>query len=110
MEVRHYFTRSGKDPVAHWLKALEDRKGHAAILRRIDRLSNGIQGDSKPCGHGVWELRIDYGPGYRLYYTQQNTEVVLLLCAGTKRSQRRDIELAVARWYEFKERRAKELQ
>lgn len=110
MEVRRYFTSAGIDPVGRWLRALEDRKGHAAILRRIDRLSLGHYGDRKSCGEGIWELRIDFGPGYRLYYVLQSTEIILLLCAGTKKSQDRDIALAIARWYDFKERRSKELQ
>jgi putative addiction module killer protein len=110
MEVRRYLTASGDDPVSRWLKRLEDSKGHAGILRRIDRLSRGNFGDCKPCDAGVWELRIDFGPGYRLYYAKQQESIVLLLCAGTKSTQARDIELAVARWREFKVRRASELQ
>jgi putative addiction module killer protein len=78
-----------------WLTALESR-GRARIQRRLDRLALGNPGDVKPVGKGVSEMRIDYGPGYRVYYFRRDREIIFLLAGGDKRSQRRDIELAVA--------------
>ncbi|HEY0281560.1 MAG TPA: type II toxin-antitoxin system RelE/ParE family toxin [Rhizomicrobium sp.] len=78
-----------------WLTALESR-GRARIQRRLDRLALGNPGDVKPVGKGVSEMRIDYGPGYRVYYFRRGREIIFLLAGGDKRSQRRDIELAIA--------------
>lgn len=79
---------------AKWLHALRDIKGRAVVARRIQRLELGTFGDSKSVGEGVNELRIDFGPGYRVYYTQRGKEIVILLCGGDKSSQRRDIRTA----------------
>lgn len=70
--------------------------------RRVARLRPGNLGDCKPVGQGVAELRVDYGPGYRVYFGQHGRTVVLLLCGGDKRSQERDIRLAKQYWHEFK--------
>ena len=79
-----------------WLGGLRDRQARVRVLARIDRLAGGNPGDVKPVGSGVSELRIDYGPGYRVYFTQRGWVVILLLCAGDKRTQSGDIERAVA--------------
>ena len=68
MDVRHYLTPAGRDPVQAWLDGLKDLQARVAILRRIDRLVPGNLGDHKFIGSGVWELRLHVGPGYRLYY------------------------------------------
>ena len=81
---------------AGWFAALRDRNARARIDARIRRLSLGNFGDAKPLGGGIAELRIDYGPGYRLYFTQLAPAFVLLLCAGAKSSQRADIAKARA--------------
>jgi putative addiction module killer protein len=81
---------------SRWLDGLKDRKARARILVRIDRLSLGNPGDVKPVGEGVSELRITYGPGYRVYFTQRSNRLVLLLCGGNKSSQKRDIATALA--------------
>jgi putative addiction module killer protein len=78
-----------------WIEELRDRRARARIQVRIDRLKGGNLGDVKPVGEGVSELRIDYGPGYRLYFTQRGKTVVLLLCGGDKRTQASDIALAI---------------
>ncbi|ASK87981.1 type II toxin-antitoxin system RelE/ParE family toxin [Sphingorhabdus sp. SMR4y] len=76
----------------HWLKRLKDRRAIAKIVQRIDRLSLGNFGDVKSVGGGVSELRVDHGPGYRLYFARrQNGEIVILLCGGTKKRQNADI-------------------
>ncbi len=69
MEIRHYLTVSGRDPYQQWLDQLKDLKGRVAIQRRIDRLTEENFGDHKFCQDGVWELRVDIVPGYRVYYT-----------------------------------------
>jgi putative addiction module killer protein len=78
-----------------WFAGLRDQQARARIRVRIDRLSLGNPGDVKPVGSGVSEMRINYGPGYRLYYVSRGTTVVILLCGGDKRSQDRDIAQAV---------------
>ena len=88
MEVRQTRHFSG------WFKGLRDTRAKARIAVRIDRLTLGNPGDVKPVGSGVSELRIPYGPGYRLYYVQKGDTLVILLCGGHKGSQRRDIIIA----------------
>ncbi len=78
-----------------WLRELRDRQARARIQTRIDRLQLGLAGDVKPVGEGVSELRIDYGPGYRVYFTQRGREMVILLAGGDKRTQDRDIKTAL---------------
>ena len=80
---------------ARWLDGLRDLHARARIQARIERLAMGNPGDVKPVGEGVSELRIDYGPGYRVYYTKRGREVVILLAGGDKRTQNRDIETAL---------------
>jgi putative addiction module killer protein len=77
-----------------WLQQLRDRVGKAKILVRIDRLRIGLVGDTKSIGNGVMELRIDFGPGYRIYYTKRNKELIILLAGGDKGSKNRDIHKA----------------
>lgn len=77
-----------------WFKKLRDRQARARILARVRRLSLGNPGDVSPVGEGVSELRIDHGPGYRVYFKQQGDVWIVLLAGGDKRTQRRDIEQA----------------
>ena len=78
-----------------WLSALKDLRARARIAARLDRLALGNSGDSKSIGSGVSELRIDYGPGYRVYFTQRGS-LIVLLCGGDKRTQVADIRRAIA--------------
>jgi putative addiction module killer protein len=78
-----------------WFKRLRDRQARARINTRIRRLSLGNPGDMKPVGEGVSELRIDYGPGYRVYFVQRGERLVILLAGGDKRTQNRDIKTAL---------------
>lgn len=78
-----------------WLRELRDRQVRARIQTRIDRLQLGLAGDVKPVGEGVSELRIDYGPGYRIYFSQRGRELVILLAGGDKRTQDSDIKTAL---------------
>lgn len=102
--VEHYITAEGKDPTQYWLDGLRDMRGRIAVLRRIDRITLGNFGDHKPVGGGVWELRVDVGPGYRLYYAQAGNTLVLLLCGGDKSNQQADIERALAHWTDWQRR------
>lgn len=77
-----------------WLDDLADKRAAERIAQRIVRLQSGLIGDAKPLGGGVAELRIDYGPGYRVYFVQRGTVLIILLCGGDKRSQSRDIVTA----------------
>jgi putative addiction module killer protein len=80
---------------ARWIDGLRDIHARARILARIERLATGNPGDVRPVGEGVSELRIDYGPGYRVYYTQRGREIIILLAGGDKSTQARDIETAL---------------
>ena len=84
------------DGFVKWLSELSDGKARTRILARIDRLALGNPGDVKPVGAGVSEMRIDYGPGYRVYYFRRDRVVIVLLAGGDKRTQRRDIAKAIA--------------
>lgn len=77
-----------------WMKDLRDQRAKARITLRIDRMTIGNLGDVKPIGEGVSEMRIDYGPGYRIYFCRRGKEIVMLLCGGDKGSQDRDIRAA----------------
>jgi len=77
-----------------WFERLRDRRAAARIQARIDRAESGNLGDCKPVGEGVSEMRIDYGPGYRLYFVQRGGEAIILLVGGGKSTQARDIEMA----------------
>jgi len=79
---------------AAWFSALRDARAKARILARIRRLSLGNRGDAKPLGHGISELRIDYGPGYRVYFVHQGATLVILLAGGDKGTQLQDIAQA----------------
>ena len=80
---------------AKWINGLRDLQGRARILMRVERLADGHAGDVKPLGGGVWELRIHFGPGYRVYFTHQGQDIVILLAGGDKSSQSKDIQTAL---------------
>ncbi|WP_189472754.1 type II toxin-antitoxin system RelE/ParE family toxin [Litchfieldella qijiaojingensis] len=96
IELTHYLTADGYDPFQAWLDSIKHRDRQAAmrVLTRLNRLAAGNAGDSKAVGDGVLELRIDYGPGYRLYYAQVGKRLVMLLIGGTKKRQQSDIAQA----------------
>jgi putative addiction module killer protein len=86
-----------------WLQGLKDLNARSRVIARLDRLAAGNSGDVKPVGSSVSELRIDYGPGYRVYFTQRGPVIVLLLCGGDKRTQATDIKRAIAIAKEWKD-------
>ncbi len=100
-KVLHY-AAGGKDLYGEWLGNLPDISGRAAIRFRVDRLAVGNLGDHRSIGHGVWELRIHCGPGYRVYYGEDGPVIVLLICGGDKRSQRKDIGKARRLWAAYR--------
>jgi putative addiction module killer protein len=104
IEIRHYVNRAGKDVFDDWLTQLADARAQAKIATRINRLAAGNFGDCKPLRQGLSELRIDWGPGYRVYYAMIGRERVLLLCGGDKRKQSADIERALEYLKDYKER------
>jgi putative addiction module killer protein len=91
-QVREVFKSATFDG---WFSGLKDRQAKARIAARLDRLALGNAGDVKPVGAGVSEMRIDYGPGYRVYFVQRGSLVVVLLCGGDKRTQTADIKRAI---------------
>jgi putative addiction module killer protein len=106
IEIRRYVTRAGKDLIGDWLAGL-DARVRARIAARIDRLALGNFGDCKSLREGVSELRIDWGPGYRMYYAMLGRTCVLLLCGGDKRKQASDINRAIECLHDYKERTRK---
>jgi putative addiction module killer protein len=105
MQVLHYLDHRGHDVYQDWLDRLRDMTGRVAIQRRTDRIADtGNLGIHDFCREGVWELKIDVGPGYRVYYVEIKKTIVLLLCGGTKRTQDRDITQAVTYWKDYQKR------
>lgn len=105
-EVRRYQTADGKMPLTDWLDGLRDGQTRARILARLDRLQTGLLGDWDSVGEGVYELRIDFGPGYRVYFGQEGQSLILLLCGGDKSTQTKDIKRAHAYWKDYQARSA----
>jgi len=103
-QVIEYLNSEGKDPYREWLAGLADRQARARILTRINRLEAGSFGDCKPLAAGVWELRIDWGPGYRVYYARAGRRLILLLAGGDKRKQQADINAAISYWKDWQDR------
>jgi putative addiction module killer protein len=104
IELRHYVSRGGKDIFDDWLTQLADARAQAKIATRLNRIAAGNFGDCKPLRQGLSELRIDWGPGYRVYYAMIGRQRVLLLCGGDKRKQSSDIERASGYLKDYQER------
>ena len=102
--VEVYATDDGKVPFSEWLNALKDLQGAARILLRLDRIGRGNLGDYKFIADGVLELRIDVGPGYRVYFAQPSKQAIVILCAGSKHSQADDIKKAQRYWIDYRSR------
>lgn len=101
-EIRLYEGEHGRTPFSEWLGELKDRKGRAIIKTRLDRVSVGNFGNCRAVGHGVFELIVDFGPGYRIYFGLESPEKVVLLCGGDKGTQRKDIALAKKYWLDWR--------
>ena len=100
-EISLYLLPDGSCPFVHWLEGLKDRQAKAKVKQRLDRLELGNMGDFKAVGKGVLELRVNYGPGYRIYFAQTGQHIILLLCGGDKKTQNRDILRAQQYWMAF---------
>jgi putative addiction module killer protein len=107
VEILRYVTPAGKEVFTDWFHDLKDARTKAKITTRLARIMVGNFGDCKPLRAGVWELRIDWGPGFRVYYALEGKTVVLLLCGGEKRKQTADIERAVRFWGDYQQRTGK---
>jgi putative addiction module killer protein len=100
-EIRRYNTPDGRIPFAEWRNSLRDRKAILIIDNRLRRVRLGNFGDCRSVGEGVCELRIDYGSGYRIYFGQIGSTIVLLLCGGDKSTQAQDIRKAKEYWADY---------
>ncbi|MGD0628837.1 MAG: type II toxin-antitoxin system RelE/ParE family toxin [Terracidiphilus sp.] len=103
-EIRHYLTQSKRDVFIEWRRQPRDITAKIAVDRRINRMELGNFGDHKFCRDGVWEMRIDVGQGYRIYYVTAEIQLILLLCGGSKRTQDADIDRACEYWLNWQGR------
>ena len=103
-EIREYLTPGGRNPFREWLHSMKDTNVRAKIRIRLNRIRLGNFGDCRALGDGVHELRMDIGPGYRLYFGKVGQRIVLLLCGGAKGSQDRDIVRAKEYWADYRRR------
>ena len=104
MEIIRYVKEDGSVPFAQWLSSLRDLQAEVAVRRRIDRFIAGNPGTTSSLRAGVNELKVDVGPGYRVYFARHGTTVVLLLCGGNKGTQEADIAKAIGYWEDWKTR------
>ena len=102
-ELQIYHDPNGREPFTEWLKSLRDQRIRKRIQTQIHRIESGNLGDHKPVGDGVFELRLHFGAGYRIYFGEVDNTIILLLCGGDKSSQDRDIERAKVYWQEYTE-------
>jgi len=103
-ELETYKCRAGKFILTKWVSPLRDSHARARIDVRLNRLAGGLYGDARVVGEGVMELKIDWGPGYRVYFARDGARVILLLCGGDKRTQQRDISNAIEYWKDYQAR------
>lgn len=103
-EIRHYITEEGKIPFQEWVDSLKDVDAQNRINVRLNRLRLGLLGDTNRIGEGVHELKVDYGPGYRVYFANEGTTIVILLCGGDKKTQKQDTKTAKFYWADYKKR------
>lgn len=97
-EIEYYLLPNGNSPFQEWYKALKSEKIKAVVLKRLARVRLGNLGEYRSVRDGVYEFKIDFGPGYRIYFGQEGTKLIILLCAGEKRTQQKDIRKAHEYW------------
>lgn len=107
VEIREYLDRSGWSPFADWFERL-NREAGTKITTALVRIQQGNFSNAKGVGAGVSECRIDFGPGYRIYFGKDGEQLVIRVAGGTKKRQQHDIKLAQARWQDYKQRKATE--
>lgn len=100
--IQEFITKDGKNHFKEWFDSLKDIRAQVKVDVKIARLRLGLFGDAKSVGKEVYELRIHFGPGYRIYYGLEGIKIVILLCAGDKSSQKKDIKKAATFWEEYK--------
>ena len=104
VEVREYLDRGGRSPFAAWSDDL-NREAAAKVAAALARIQQGNLSNAKGIGAGVHEYRIDFGPGYRIYFGKDGERLVILVGGGTKKRQQQDINTALARWQDYKQRK-----
>lgn len=102
-EVLLYEDERGKKPFTVWIESLRDARTRRRILQRIMRVEDGNYGDYKSLKDGLYEMRLHFGSGYRVYFGEDGETVVILLCGGDKSTQKKDIEIAKSYWKEYKD-------
>ncbi len=107
VEIREYVDRLGRNPFTRWFDKLND-EAQARIVVSLDRVERGNVSTVKAVGEGVAELRLDFGPGYRVYFGKDGDRLIILLGGGTKKRQQADIAMAKALWREYKQRKREE--
>ena len=108
MDLQEYLDEKGRSPFENWFNRI-NAQAAAKVTTALVRLESGNTSNTKSLGSGVYELKIDYGPGYRVYFGYDGLKVVVLLAGGTKKRQEKDIETAKKRWTNYKERKKKEI-
>lgn len=103
-KLEFYVTKTGLVPFVEWFDSIKDDKFRLRIQMKLDRVSMGNMGDCKYLSEGVSEFRLDFGPGYRLYFAATDNDIILLLCGGHKSSQRKDIKRAIIYWKDYQAR------
>lgn len=103
-KINVYYDQWGNSPYAEWLASMRDARAKARIMMQVDRMELGLFGDSAPIGEGLSELRIHFGPGYRVYYGKEQSNEYLILCGGDKSTQTKDIQRAKGYWRDHKGR------
>ncbi len=107
MEIREYVDYQGRSPFARWFDRLNERAA-AKVVTALIRMEQGNLSNAKGVGNGVLEYRIDFGPGYRIYFGKDGLELIILLGGGTKKRQQSDIQTAVELWRQYKARKRRE--
>jgi putative addiction module killer protein len=102
-KIQFYCTENGREPFTEWFHSIQDQRTQTRIQKRIRQLETGNFGDYRSVGDGVFELRLHFGAGYRIYFGEVDRTIVLLLCGGDKSTQARDIQRAKTYWLEHKE-------
>lgn len=105
-EIQKYSTEDGKEPFSEWLKALPDRRARVKIEKRLEQVESGNFGKYRTVGDGVCEFKINFGPGYRVYFAQIGSIIILILCGGDKSTQSEDILKAREYWKDYERRKS----
>jgi len=100
-KIELYTTKVGQQPFVEWLESLKDKIGRYRIKERLDRIALGNLGDYKYLSEGVSEFRLDFGPGYRVYFGEEGDKILILLCGGNKSTQKKDIRKAITYWKDY---------